>query len=203
MDRTGTTLGAFGSASLVKAVLAQGRNHANNDDADVFTLAKRAILQLGYSAAIATPAVEATRAHVDADAGLQTMISEALRLHRLRSCPEGHENPEPRRSRSQSVRDLHERNGTSIYETTPGGSDRYNVGALDSASLVKAVLAHGRTRKIALDDADVFTLAKRAIVQLGYSAAIATPAVEATRAHVDADAGLPTVIREALRRCTG
>lgn len=71
-------------------------------------------------------------------------------------------------------------------------------GEADVATLVKAVLSATKSE----DDADdVPDLAKRALIQLGYKATIAAPAVEAARAHVGASASLEIVIREALRRC--
>jgi Holliday junction resolvasome RuvABC DNA-binding subunit len=69
------------------------------------------------------------------------------------------------------------------------------------ADLVEAVLERDRRTDGANRRDDVFALAKQALVQLGYPAAIAMRAVEAARAHVGERSDLQVVIKDALRRC--
>jgi hypothetical protein len=71
----------------------------------------------------------------------------------------------------------------------------------DVPELVQAVLAMNRDAAIDEDDADTPTRAKRALVQSGYSTAIAARAVEAALTHVGLNASLETLIMEAFRRC--
>jgi Holliday junction resolvasome RuvABC DNA-binding subunit len=71
----------------------------------------------------------------------------------------------------------------------------------DIADLVEAVLARDRRADRMSEHDDVFALAKQALIQLGYPAAIATRAVDAARVHVDAATDAQAVIKEALRRC--
>ena len=47
------------------------------------------------------------------------------------------------------------------------------------------------------------TLARAALIQLGWKPAIASAAVDAAIAHVGATVPLETLIREALRHCSG
>jgi hypothetical protein len=70
----------------------------------------------------------------------------------------------------------------------------------DVAVLVKAVLARAGGKDEC--EADNFSLAKRALVQLGYPAAVATVAIERARAHVDTTDDLQIIIKEALRFCS-
>jgi hypothetical protein len=72
----------------------------------------------------------------------------------------------------------------------------------DIPELVQAVLAMNRDAAIDDDDAGIPTLAKRALVQSGYSTAVAARAVEAALTHVGLNASVETVIMEAFRRCT-
>ncbi len=77
-----------------------------------------------------------------------------------------------------------------------------HVGAdADIATLVRAVLARDRSHDSTPADEDVFPLAKKALVRLGYPAAIAAQALEVVRARVGANADLQAVIRQALRDC--
>jgi hypothetical protein len=71
----------------------------------------------------------------------------------------------------------------------------------DIAQLVQAVLAMNRDAAIDDDDADVPTLARRALVQSGYSTAVAAQAVETALTHVGQDPSLEMLIMEAFRRC--
>jgi hypothetical protein len=71
----------------------------------------------------------------------------------------------------------------------------------DVPQLVQAVLAMNRDAAIDDDDADIPTLAKRALVQSGYSTSIAAKAVEAALTHAGPNASLETLIMEAFRRC--
>jgi hypothetical protein len=77
-----------------------------------------------------------------------------------------------------------------------------HVGADASvATLVQAVLARGDAA-VAGDEGDTLVLAKQAIVQLGYPAAVVNAAIERARAHVDATADLPALIKAVLRYCS-
>jgi Holliday junction resolvasome RuvABC DNA-binding subunit len=74
----------------------------------------------------------------------------------------------------------------------------------DVATLVQAVLARGSAAADTVADGedDTLTLAKQAVIQLGYTAAVANAAIHRARAHVDAEADLPTVIKAVLRFCS-
>jgi hypothetical protein len=79
------------------------------------------------------------------------------------------------------------------------------VGAgADVSTLVQAVLARGSADAdtVGEGDGDKLALAKQAVVQLGYTAAVANAAIDRARAHVDAAADLPTVIKAVLRFCS-
>jgi Holliday junction resolvasome RuvABC DNA-binding subunit len=80
-----------------------------------------------------------------------------------------------------------------------------HVGAsADLAMLVRAVLAHGdaAANAVADGDRDTLALAKQVVFQLGYTPAVANPAIDRARAHVDAAADLPTVIKAVLCFCS-
>jgi Holliday junction resolvasome RuvABC DNA-binding subunit len=68
-------------------------------------------------------------------------------------------------------------------------------------TLVQAVLARGDAA-VAGDEGDTLAQARQAVVQLGYPATVANAAVERARAHVDAAADLPALIKAVLRYCS-
>ena len=70
----------------------------------------------------------------------------------------------------------------------------------DVPTLVRMVLARGRAAELIDSAEDPCKLAKQALVQMGYSAAIATRAVRAASAHVGG-ADLQSLIKAALQRC--
>jgi Holliday junction resolvasome RuvABC DNA-binding subunit len=72
---------------------------------------------------------------------------------------------------------------------------------VDIPTLVQTVLAMSREASAEPDHEDVPTLARKALVQAGYSPAVAAKAVEAARAHVGTTAALEVLVVEALRRC--
>jgi Holliday junction resolvasome RuvABC DNA-binding subunit len=74
----------------------------------------------------------------------------------------------------------------------------------DVAALVQAVLALARTGQLKPVDAheqDNAALARQALVQLGFSSATAAAALTAAREHVEPDAPLELLIKEALWHC--
>ena len=81
---------------------------------------------------------------------------------------------------------------------------RAHVGTnADVSALVRAVLDLDRAEqaKSAVCDESVGTLATRALVQAGFSAAIAEQAVARASAHVGTETDIPTFLKEALRHC--
>jgi Holliday junction resolvasome RuvABC DNA-binding subunit len=74
----------------------------------------------------------------------------------------------------------------------------------DVSALVRAVLDLDRTEKASsasICDESVCTLAARALVQSGFSSAIAEQAVARASAHVGTETDLATFLKEALRHC--
>jgi hypothetical protein len=65
--------------TIVKAALARGAAPRPNDHDDPVELARRALVQLGFSSASATQAVERATAHVGTAVELSELIKEALR----------------------------------------------------------------------------------------------------------------------------
>jgi len=81
---------------------------------------------------------------------------------------------------------------------------RVDVGTdADVATLVRAALrAAGKDDGIVVHDpTQNASLAKQALVQLGFSSAVADTAVRAACAHVGTDVSLEDFIKEALRNC--
>ena len=71
---------------------------------------------------------------------------------------------------------------------------------MDVGTIVKAALARGAAAPPSTDE-DPVALARQALVELGFSSATATQAVERATAHVGTAVELGELIKQALRWC--